>query len=159
MEEKIQRRRSNPNRKVGASTDNFHRTAVEKAITDKKVYEIAKLLAKGVSKRDILQSKAEEWECTEQNVNYFINKAYKSMAHSIDKRIERVLGLQRERLELILNGAIEKRDFATAQKIIDTMNKLYGLYEEKKKVSIDAGTIKFDFGNITSNEEDVNSEQ
>ena len=76
------------------------------------------------------------------------------MQHSIDKRMDYILSLQRERLELCLNGAIEKKDFATAQKVIDTMNKLYGLYEDKKKVSIDTGTIKFDFGNIKTNNEE-----
>ena len=76
------------------------------------------------------------------------------MHSSIEKKMEYVLGLQRERLEMVLNGAIEKKDFATAQKVIDTMNKLYGLYEDKKKVSIDTGTIKFDFGNIKTNNEE-----
>jgi hypothetical protein len=74
----------------------------------------------------------------------------KAMQSSIEKKLDYVVALQRERLEFILNGAIEKRDYMSAQKIIDTMNKLYGLYEEKKTVKLDAPTIKFDFGNINN---------
>ena len=76
------------------------------------------------------------------------------MQSSIEKKLDYVLAVQRERLEYILNGAIEKKDFLSAQKIIDTMNKLYGLYEEKKNIKIDAPTIKFDFGNINNEEKD-----
>lgn len=76
------------------------------------------------------------------------------MQSSIEKKLDYVLAVQRERLEYILNGAIEKKDFLSAQKIIDTMNKLYGLYEEKKNIKIDAPTIKFEFGNINNEEKD-----
>ena len=44
-------------------------------------------------------------------------------------------------------------------KILDTMNKLFGLYEEKKKVSIETGAIKFDFGNVNSNNDDVDEQE
>lgn len=80
------------------------------------------------------------------------------MQCSIEKKLDYVLAVQRERLEFILNGAIEKRDFLAAQKIIDTMNKMYGLYEEKKNIKIDAPTIKFDFGNINNDDKDDVSE-
>lgn len=81
------------------------------------------------------------------------------MQSSIEKRLDYVLAVQRERLEYILAGAIEKKDYQSAQKIIDTMNKLYGLYEEKKTVKLDAPTIKFEFGNINNvDENDVDSE-
>lgn len=140
--------RSNPNRKPGR----FHttQTAEEREISNAKVNEIAILLAKGVSQKQIRVQKSEEWGCTEQNVHYFIKKAMKAMQSSIEKKLDYVVALQRERLEFILNGAIEKRDYMSAQKIIDTMNKLYGLYEEKKTVKLDAPTIKFDFGNINN---------
>ena len=149
---KYKARLSNPNRSAGRKT--FTQTKEEKDLVNDKVYEIAQLLSKGVNRQLIKRQKAEEWDCTEQNIQYYIRKAYKSMQHSIDKRMDYILSLQRERLELCLNGAIEKKDFATAQKVIDTMNKLYGLYEDKKKVSIDTGTIKFDFGNIKTNNEE-----
>ena len=110
------------------------------------------MLASGKGNREIRRTLSAEWGCTEQNVHYFINKAMKAMQSVIDKRLDYVIALQRERLELILNGAIEKKDFSTAQKIIDTMNKLYGLYTEKKEVKLDAPEIKFEFGN-TPNEE------
>lgn len=140
--------RSNPNRKPGR----FHTmaTAEEREISNAKINEIAILLAKGVSQKQIRVQKSEEWGCTEQNVHYFIKKAMKAMQSSIEKKLDYVVALQRERLEFILNGAIEKRDYMSAQKIIDTMNKLYGLYEEKKTVKLDAPTIKFDFGNINN---------
>ena len=121
---------------------------------------MAGLLAKGVSQKKIRAQKSEEWQCTEQNVHYFIKKAIAAMQSSIEKRMDYVLALQRERLELILNGAIEKRDYASAQKILDTMNKLYGLYEEKKNIKIDAPTIQFKFGEtITTNNNDEEADE
>jgi hypothetical protein len=152
MEQKVKPIRSNPNRKPGRQT--FTQTKEEKEIVNNKVYEIAQMLSKGISRSTIRREKSQEWGCCEQNIQYYINKALKAMHSSIEKKMEYVLGLQRERLEMVLNGAIEKKDFATAQKVIDTMNKLYGLYEDKKKVSIDTGTIKFDFGNIKTNNEE-----
>ena len=140
--------RSNPKRPKGRV--HTMPTAQEREITNAKVNEIAILLAKGVSQKQIRVQKSEEWNCTEQNVHYFIKKAMKAMQSSIEKKLDYVVALQRERLEFILNGAIEKRDYMSAQKIIDTMNKLYGLYEEKKTVKLDAPTIKFEFGNINN---------
>lgn len=148
--------RSNPNRKPGR----FHTmaTAAEREISNAKINEIAILLAKGVSQKQIRVQKSEEWQCTEQNVHYYIKKAMKAMQSSIEKKLDYVLALQRERLEYILNGAIEKRDYQSAQKIIDTMNKLYGLYEEKKSIKLDAPTIKFEFGNINNEDKEEDSE-
>lgn len=151
--------RSNPNKpkgnpiaKKGKALDKP--TPQEQAIIDNKVNEVAILLAKGVSQKQIRVQKSEEWQCTEQNVHYYVKKAMQAMQSSIEKKMDYVLAVQRERLEYILNGAIEKKDYQSAQKIIDTMNKLYGLYEEKKNIKIDAPTIKFDFGNINNSEKD-----
>ena len=157
--EKYKPIRSNPNRKPG----NYKlqtMSKAEKALIDEKVYQVAVMLAKGISQRQIRREKSLEWECTEQNVYYYIKKALLAMQCSVDKKMDVLLGLQRERLEFILRGAIEKKDYATAQKIIDTMNKVYGLYEERKNIKIDAPTIKFDFGNINNadKEEEVDSE-
>lgn len=150
--------RSNPNKPKGNPTAKKGKaldkpTPQEQAIIDNKVNEVAILLAKGVSQKQIRVQKSEEWQCTEQNVHYFIKKAMQAMQSSIEKKLDYVLAVQRERLEYILNGAVEKKDYQSAQKIIDTMNKLYGLYEEKKNIKIDAPTIKFDFGNINNSEE------
>lgn len=150
--------RSNPNRKPG-NPKRFNATKEEQAMVDDKVNEVAILLAKGVSQKQIRVQKSEEWQCTEQNVHYYIKKAIKAMQCSIEKKLDYVLAVQRERLEYILNGAIEKRDFLAAQKIIDTMNKMYGLYEEKKNIKIDAPTIKFEFGNINNEDKEDVSEQ
>lgn len=152
--------RSNPNKpkgnpiaKKGKALDKP--TPKEQAIIDSKVNEVAILLAKGVSQKQIRIQKSEEWQCTEQNVHYYIKKAMQAMQSSIEKKMDYVLAVQRERLEYILNGAIEKKDYASAQKIIDCMNRLYGLYTEKKQVQLDVPTIQFKFGEtITNNSED-----
>lgn len=144
--------KGNPTAKKGKKIGNT--TPQEQQIINSKVNEVAILLAKGVSQKQIRIQKSEEWGCTEQNVHYFIKKAMQAMQSSIEKKLDYVLAVQRERLEYILNGAIEKKDFLSAQKIIDTMNKLYGLYEEKKNIKIDAPTIKFEFGNINNEEKD-----
>lgn len=148
--------RANPNVSVGKPKGS--NTAEAKALLDKKIFEIAKLLAKGVSQKKIKIEKSEEWGCTEQNINYLIRKALKSLQCSIDKKMDIIFALQRERMEFLLNGAIEKKDYLSAQKIIDSMNKMYGLYTEKKEVKIDSDVIKFDFGNINNDDNDEVSE-
>lgn len=126
----------------------------EQLVCDK-VHEIAKLLAQGVSQKTIRYDYSRKWKCTEQNVQYFIRKAIKAMHTSIEKRAEHIIALQRERFEYILAQCVEKKDFATAHKIIDSMNRLYGLYTEKKSVTMDsAPTIKFDFGTLRKNNDE-----
>lgn len=118
------------------------------------MYEIAKRLAKGESQRTLKKELSEEWKCTEQNINYLIRKALKSIQCSIDKKMDVIFALQRERMEFLLKGAIEKKDYLSAQKIMDSMNKMYGLYTEKKEVKLDSNTISFNFGNMNNDEKD-----
>ena len=144
--------RTNPTVKAGRKKN--HTSAEERAILDTKVYEIAKRLAKGESQRTLKKELSEEWKCTEQNINYLIRKALKSIQCSIDKKMDVIFALQRERMEFLLNGAIEKKDYLSAQKIMDSMNKMYGLYTEKKEVKLDSNTISFNFGNMNNDEKD-----
>ena len=111
-------------------------------------------MAKGESQRTLKKELSEEWKCTEQNINYLIRKALKSIQCSIDKKMDVIFALQRERMEFLLNGAIEKKDYLSAQKIMDSMNKMYGLYTEKKEVKLDSNTISFNFGNMNNDEKD-----
>ena len=134
-------------------------TKEEENLVIDKVHEIAKQLAMGVSQKTIRYDYSRKWKCTEQNVQYFIRKAIKSMHSSIEKRAEHIIALQRERFEYILAQCVEKKDFATAHKIIDSMNRLYGLYTEKKNISMDsAPTIKFDFGTLRNKNNDEQTE-
>lgn len=135
--------RENKSRKPGR----YKMTAAEQKILNDKVAEIAKLLAMGKSQKQIRVELSEKYNCTEQVIHIQIKQAIKAMQSSIEKRLDYVIALQRERLENILYGAVEKKDFATAQKIIDTMNRLYGLYTDKKEIKIKENVIKFDFGN------------
>lgn len=144
--------RANPTVKAGRKKN--HASAEERAILDTKVYEIAKRLAKGESQRTLKKELSEEWKCTEQNINYLIRKALKSIQCSIDKKMDVIFALQRERMEFLLKGAIEKKDYLSAQKIMDSMNKMYGLYTEKKEVKLDSNTISFNFGNMNNDEKD-----
>lgn len=127
----------------------------EQLLVIDKVHEIARQLAKGVSQKTIRYDYSRKWKCTEQNVQYYIRKAIKAMHNSIEKRAEHIIALQRERFEYILAQCVEKKDFATAHKVIDSMNRLYGLYTEKKNISMDsAPTIKFDFGTLRKNNDE-----
>lgn len=146
--------RENKSRKPGR----YKMTAAEQKILSDKVAEIAKLLAMGKSQKQIRVELSEKYNCTEQVIHIQIKQAIKAMQSSIEKRLDYVVALQRERLENILYGAVEKKDFATAQKIIDTMNRLYGIYEHKANIKVDAPNIKFSFGNITNNEEEKEDE-
>jgi chorismate synthase len=76
----------------------------------------------------------------------------------VDERYaERLRVAQRERLETIIAGAIAKKDYMSATKAIEAMNKMFGINEaEKKEVTIKESVIKFNFANDINNDDNEN---
>lgn len=73
-----------------------------------------------------------------------------------EKYLGNVREIQRERLETIMAGAINKKDYLSAVKAVETLNKMLGIQEQKQVVEIKDHTIKFEFGNVNNDEEDGN---
>jgi predicted sugar kinase len=84
------------------------------------------------------------------------NTARRTMKDAIDwlcdyddcEFIKEVRAKQIARSELLLENAVAERQWKTANNIIDTLNKLLGLYEQKQKIEITSNEIQFKFGGI-----------
>lgn len=83
-----------------------------------------------------------------QKAAYVYVRAIQDMKEVDARYAERLRVAQRERLETIIAGAIAKKDFLSATKAIEAMNKMFGLNEpDKKEVKFQDTTIKFNFEN------------
>ena len=146
----IKRIRSNPKIKAGRKP-RYNINGEEKLLVDERVNQVAIMLAKGISQKNIKIELSREWNCTEQNVHYYLKKAFKALSCSIEKKVDYLLAVQRELWEYILSNAIENGKWGEAQKIIDTMNRMWGLYEDKKRIKVESPVIQFEFGNMENN--------
>jgi len=74
------------------------------------------------------------------------------------KRNEKIREVQNVRLEELLDRAMDDNNIKAAREVIDTINKLYGLYELKQKVEITDAKITFNFANEIPVDEDKKDE-
>lgn len=117
---------------------------------------ISELLRKGWSNRTIVVHLCEKYGINEDTANLHIKQAIEWLATYNDGEwMKDIRSVQMERLEGLLEEAVENHNIATANKILDTINKLYGLYEVKQKVEITSNEIQFKFGGVENNEEEV----
>lgn len=125
-----------------------------------KVKFAAELIANGNSRRVVLQELMNKYDIQRQKANFYYSKAVQDL-EEIDARFaERLRGAQRERLETVISGAIAKKDYMSATKAIETMNKMFGLNEpEKKEVKFEDTTIRFNFENDINNEDNENVDE
>ena len=80
--------------------------------------------------------------------------AYEVLGEASDEVIENSRNIQLERLEDLLRKALDSDDKASSLKALDMINKLHGLYIEKKEVKLDTQKLRFSFGDEAVDEED-----
>lgn len=107
---------------------------------------IASQFRKGKSKLSIAEDIAQKWDIKPQAAAIWIRETYKYMASGDEAFIKNLRRIQLERLEYMLQKAIEKEDWKTANSIADTINKTFALYEIKTKVELSDNVIHFKFG-------------
>lgn len=117
------------------------------------------MLAEGKSRREIFEHIENVYQCKNSLITYWYNKAVEGLHNADERFAEKIRAVQRERLEKILYGAIEKKDYGSACKIIETMNKMFGLYETKQSIKIEDSTIRFNFENDVNNEDNENVDE
>lgn len=124
-------------------------------LRNERIY-ISELLRKGWSNRTIVVHLVEKFGYNEDTANLHIKQAIEWLATYNDGEwVKDIRSKQMERLEGILEEAIANHNLPTANKILDTINKLYGLYEVKQKVEITSNEIQFKFGGVENNEENT----
>lgn len=122
-----------------------------------RVYEVYKDLVEMMTVADIKKKYSELWNCTEQNINWYISQAYKIFDSNMEKEFAKLANNQISRLMNIGCTALQRGDLSNALKATDMINKLSGLYTEKVEANVKADSvIQVNFGGFTidTNNED-----
>lgn len=107
------------------------------------------LMRKGWSNSQIIPHLSEKYNICNTSARNTIKKAYEWLKdNDASGYIEDIRKKQVERSEFLLQQAIEARNWDAANRIVDTLNKTLGIYENKQKVEIVADEIKFKFGGV-----------
>ena len=151
----ITQRKTKNAKAKGTSKRNLNQAAEQR----NKIIYCSELLRKGWSNRTIVLHLAEKFDVTEKTAREYIKKAVAWLGdlNSDSNFVQEIRAKQIERSEYILTEAIGDRKWKEANNIMDNLNKLLGLYENKQKVEITSNEIQFKFGGVENNEnnEDV----
>lgn len=101
---------------------------------------------RGVNTTKLISEFAEKYGVEKSTALLWRNKSLEAMSFYAVKDADQIRTIQMERLEHIYNMAVEARQLKTAQSILDTMNKLAGLYKENN-IIINPVT-EFSFGGV-----------
>lgn len=124
-----------------------------------RVYEVYKDLVEMMTVADIKKKYSELWNCTEQNINWYISQAYKIFDSNMEKEFAKLANNQISRLMNIGCTALQRGDLSNALKATDLINKLGGLYTEKVEANVKADSvIQVNFGGFTIDTEDNNED-
>lgn len=113
----------------------------EKQIVIRYIHELMK---RGLSKLEIKNYIEDKTKFRADTIYRWINIAYDALTADMDESIEQTRAITKERLEKILQDALENNNYNIALKTTEQLNKINGLYENKLEVKADT-TISFDF--------------
>ena len=127
----------------------------KKYLLDPKVNEVAELIVKGWSQKKIRDHLFEKYNISRPNGGNYIRKALGALDVVLYEKEDKLFAIQVNRMEGLLETAMSNNDVANAIKVINEMNKVYGLHKEKKDINLKAEeTIKFEFGNMDNSNTD-----
>lgn len=132
------------------------RNSVEQNQRKFRIAEVIKLITKGWSRTSILEHIQKLWDIKKSTANEYVKMAYEVLGEASDEVVENSRNIQLERLEDLLRNALESGDKASSLKALDMINRLHGLYIEKKEVKLDTQKLRFSFGDEA--EDDVYGE-
>lgn len=139
--------------KFQSYTEAGGRNSVERNQRKFRIAEIIKLITKGWSRTTIMDHIQELWDIKKSTASEYLKMAYEVLGEASDEVVENSRNIQLERLEDLLKAALESGDKASSLKALDMINRLHGLYIEKKEVKLDTQKLRFSFGDEA--EEDV----
>ena len=129
------------------------RNPVEQNQRKYRIAEVIKLITKGWSRTSIIDYLQGLWDIKRATASEYVKMAYEVLGEASDEVVENSRNIQLERLEDLLKAALESGDKASSLKALDMINRLHGLYIEKKEVKLDTQKLRFSFGDEA--EEDV----
>lgn len=101
------------------------------------------MFKRGYSKRKTIDTLMFRWQICEQRCYIYINEAMDALKATYQDDIEDVRKKQLEKLQRLYDDAIEHNDRKSALSALDQINKLNGIYNEQKTITIQ--DIKFEF--------------
>lgn len=131
------------------------KNSVQKNQRKYRIAKLTELITQGYSRSKLKDYIMDTWEVGSESADGYIRMTYEVLGENSDEVIENSKNIQLERLEDLLRKALESDDKASSLKALDMINKLHGLYIEKKEVKLDAQKLRFSFGD-EAGEEDEN---
>lgn len=96
----------------------------------------------------------DEFGVKEATARRYLKNAYSYLGNCNSEFKAFIQDKQSERFEYILRQAIEAGKWDVANRILDNINKLYGLYQTGTNIEITSDTIQFKFGSSDTNSND-----
>lgn len=131
-------------RNVKKKISDFDGSPLDGIRQQERIEIIAEELVKMKSKAKIQNEYMKKWECSRPTINTIIEEAMLWLV-SVDKsNREQMRTLNSNRLDYLFDEAKSVRD---KSKLIDLLNKMYGLYEQNINIGgTDESSITFSFG-------------
>ena len=122
------------------------KNSVQKNQRKYRIAKLTELITQGYSRSKLKDYIEETWEVGGAMADEYIRMTYAVLGENSDEVIENSKNIQLERLEDLLRKALESDDKTASLKALDMINKLHGLYIEKKEVKLDSQKLRFSFG-------------
>lgn len=116
--------------------------------THKRILETLGHIRDGWSKRKCIDWLSEKYDITDTRAYciYHDSVYYMEIADDLfEDSAKAAKTIQKERLEEIINKSMESKQYNTAMRAIDLVNKLEQLYIEKQEIKVETDTIRFKF--------------
>lgn len=116
--------------------------------TKRRIKEVLAKVRKAWTKLKIIDWLCEKYEISErQAYDYYHDALYwLQNAHSNEEDAIAIRAEQIERITSMMDDALASKDFKTATKCQEMLNKIYQLYVEKKEVDVTVKDMQFKFG-------------
>lgn len=105
---------------------------------------IIEYICQGLSNRRVKEEIMRRWKVTERSAQKYVSEALESLTQDNEEFIAKAREMQLERLNALMESLLERGDSSNAIKVLDQINKINGLYSEKKELDI-SGDIRFTF--------------
>lgn len=108
-----------------------------------------------IPKKEIVKELMEKYGMSVRNAEYRVRALYKRTEKASEVALQNLRVIQLNRLEAIMERAVQRNDFKSAVSAADLINKMYGLYDNKVKVEITKDVIQFKFAEQPVEVQDV----
>lgn len=113
-------------------------------VLDCRNYIIYNYIRQGLSRQRVIEEIANRWSVSMYTADKYYKEALESLVIENDAVADAARNLAIERLNKMTEDCIQQHRYDSALKALDLLNKINGLYTEKKEVEVTG--LKFDFG-------------